>query len=108
MCVGACVWQAVLAAWRDAATRHGLLLDLVYGAIAWGTLAEHGFAPTPSSAPAADAAADATLYVHCGGVEGLGSSLRRYERAGLLRPGERAEDALAEAARAAGVDASVD
>ena len=41
--------------------------------------------------------ADATLYVHCGGLEGLGTSLKRYERAGLLRAGEDAAAALATA-----------
>lgn len=77
----------VLRAWREAAVTHGLLLDLVYGAIAWGTLAAHGYAPCGG-------ASAATLYVHCGGLEGVSTSLRRYEREGLLREGESTADAV--------------
>ena len=87
---------AALEQWRHAATAHGLLLDLVYGPIAWGTLAHSGFALTGRPT-------DATLYVHCGGLEGLGTSLRRYQRSGLLRAGESAEAALTEARKAAAV-----
>lgn len=79
---------AVLASWREAAEAHGLLLDLVYGAIAFGTLASRGFRV---------GGARATLYVHCGGLEGLDTSLRRYARSGLLREGETAAAALATA-----------
>ena len=86
---------AVLGCWREAAASHGLLLDLVYGAIAWGTLAACGF--VPGRARTARGATATTLYVHCGGLEGLDTSLRRYQRLGLLREGETAETALSEA-----------
>ena len=103
---------AVLAAWRDAARSHDLLLDLVYGAIAWGTLAECGFAPSSGHARGGGSAGSTsdrggTLYVHCGGLEGLGTSLRRYARSGLLMAGESAEAALAAAREAAGVESSL-
>ena len=103
---------AVLAAWRDAALSHALLLDLVYGAIAWGTLAECGFAPSSGRGRGGGSAGSTsdgggTLYVHCGGLEGLGTSLRRYARSGLLMAGESAEAALAAAREAAGVESSL-
>ena len=43
------------------------------------------------------ASSSTTLYVHCGGLEGLDTSLRRYAREGLLHPGEDAAMALATA-----------
>ena len=87
----------ILDEWRRAAHQHGVLLDLLYGAIAFGALADlKGLA-------SGDPSRSTSLYVNCGGHEGLGISLRRYARAGLLREGERAEDALQEALAAAGV-----
>ena len=86
---------AVLDTWRRAASEHGVMLDLLYGAIAWGALTARG-----SARP--------TLYVNAGGHEGLGTSLRRYQRAGLLRAGETAEGALAEALSASGAELSED
>jgi 1-aminocyclopropane-1-carboxylate deaminase len=87
----------LLDVWRTAAKRHGVLLDLVYGAVAWGTLASLDFAP------AGRRPAGTTLYVNAGGHEGLGSSLRRYARAGLLREGETAQRALKTALETSGV-----
>lgn len=87
---------AVLDEWRGAAADHGVMLDLLYGAIAWGTACERCERRRGSSG-------ETVLYVNAGGHEGLGTSLRRYERAGLLRAGESAEAALEEALAASGV-----
>ena len=93
------------------------MLDLVYGAIAWGTAREYaagepesrrrttattaqsGRSATGGGSTSSSSLPAATLYIHCGGLEGLPTSLRRYERAGLLREGESAEDALRAARR---------
>ena len=48
--------------------------------------------------------AEPLLYINCGGHEGLPSMLRRYERQGLLRAGERPVELLAQVQRACGVD----
>ena len=48
--------------------------------------------------------AEPLLYINCGGHEGLPSMLRRYERQGLLRAGERPVELLAQVQHACGVD----
>ena len=89
---------AVLESWRVAVGTHGELLDLVYGAIAWGTLASHSWCP-PASEPGST-----SLYVNFGGHEGLGTSLSRYARAGLLEDRETAAMVLQEALDAVAAD----
>ena len=90
---------AIIESWRDAAATHGQLLDLVYGSIAWGTLEANKWSPSPRSS----SSSSTTLYVNFGGHEGLGTSLSRYARAGLLRDGESAASALEAALEASGV-----
>lgn len=83
--------RRLLRSWRCAADS-GELVDLVYGAVAWGTMIAHEREwPTDSS----------LLYINCGGQEGLPSQLRRYQRKGLLAAGETAASALEQAARLA-------
>lgn len=67
----------LLASWR-AAAECGVLLDLVYGPVAWGALEECGWRPSGV------AAERDTLYINTGGHEGIEASLGRYKRAGLL------------------------
>jgi 1-aminocyclopropane-1-carboxylate deaminase len=97
---------SLLEEWRRAASEHGVLLDLLYGSIAFGTLADVGYAPPRGTLPRGSAgsasASTTSLYVNAGGHEGLGISLRRYARGGLLREGETAESALAWALQASG------
>ena len=74
--------EGVLQAWKEAEDKHNMLVDLVYGSIAWGTLVAEDRPGGPF------AASSATLYVHCGGLEGLDTSLKRYEREGYLEADE--------------------
>lgn len=107
----------LLRSWRHARAQ-GVLLDLVYGPVAWAALRAHrwrhrrsfsvrgGMAREEKGSTGVqrdDAATDAVdaepppvapptwLYIHTGGHEGLPSQLRRYARAGLLRAGEEDE-----------------
>lgn len=97
--------DSILQEWRRAAGEHGVLLDLLYGSIAFGALAEAGYAPHRELAGfrVSAAANMPSLYVNAGGHEGLGISLRRYARSGLLRQGETPESTLAWALEASGV-----
>ena len=76
------------------------MLDLLYGPIAWGAACEL----RERSQGSGRTMDETVLYVNAGGHEGLGTLLRRYERAGLLRKGESAEAALEEALAATGVE----
>ena len=76
----------LLRTWREAAAS-GVLLDLLYGAVAWDTMVDSWLHPGARPHPAK------LLYVNCGGHEGLPSQLMRYRRAGLL-DGEEPEDVL--------------
>lgn len=67
----------LLKVWREAAAS-GVVLDLVYGPIAWDAMLN-----SEAVAQGAD-----VLYVNCGGHEGLYSQLCRYRRKGLLCDGE--------------------
>ncbi len=82
----------LLSTWREAA-RHGVLLDLVYGPVAWGAMCTHHW-PAGSN----------LLYINCGGQEGLRSQLARYSRGGLLETGIEAETLLEDVCRAAGYE----
>jgi len=99
------VSPALLRSWRHARA-HGVLLDLVYGPVAWAALRayrwRHRRALLPrgrrragglAAAAGGDGGVDrpTLLYVHTGGHEGLPSQLRRYARAGLVGPEEEAE-----------------
>lgn len=83
----------LLGTWRRAAEA-GVLLDLVYGAVAWGALEACEWAPRDQHGHGAEAAAADVLpevgerdclYINTGGHSGLEAQLRRYKRAGLLR-----------------------
>ena len=73
--------RELLAAWRELAEAGsgggGLDVDLLYGARAWEVLLSwwDGLPPRDSAQ---------IMYLHCGGLEGVATQLRRYERAGLL------------------------
>jgi 1-aminocyclopropane-1-carboxylate deaminase/D-cysteine desulfhydrase-like pyridoxal-dependent ACC family enzyme len=111
------VSPALLRSWRHARA-HGVLLDLVYGPVAWAALRAHRWRhrrclrlrargarggegsargqPDDAATDACSAVSPAVLqptwlYIHTGGHEGLPSQLRRYARAGLLRAGEEEE-----------------
>eukprot|EP00549_Striatella_unipunctata_P026040 CAMPEP_0118720420 /NCGR_PEP_ID=MMETSP0800-20121206/30098_1 /TAXON_ID=210618 ORGANISM="Striatella unipunctata, Strain CCMP2910" /NCGR_SAMPLE_ID=MMETSP0800 /ASSEMBLY_ACC=CAM_ASM_000638 /LENGTH=290 /DNA_ID=CAMNT_0006628053 /DNA_START=268 /DNA_END=1140 /DNA_ORIENTATION=- len=76
---------------------HGLLVDLLYGAPAWGLLFQHwrthreshpGLfegARTDDSCPIAGRQ---VMYVHSGGLEGISSQLVRYKHAGMINAKE--------------------
>ena len=68
----------LLATWRDA-TYCGVLLDLVYGPVAWAALEGCGWRPGGASERRE------LLYVNTGGQEALTAQMQRYARAGLLR-----------------------
>ncbi|KAL1528725.1 hypothetical protein AB1Y20_010058 [Prymnesium parvum] len=81
----------LLQTWREAAGC-GVLLDLLYGVVAWSVMQERLL--TDAAAEHAD-----IVYVNCGGHEGSMSQLARYRRAGLLS--EEPSAVLAEVHRAA-------
>ena len=101
----------LLGTWRSAASEHGVLLDLMYGPIAWGALIDRmeqerkGFKAGDGRVPRTP---PATLYVNFGGHEGLGTALLRYQRESLLAPGESARVVLDTAIGAAGVTLAED
>lgn len=67
----------LLQTWRDAATC-GVLLDLLYGVVAWSTMTERWIVNAASTGDAE------IVYINCGGHDGLMSQLSRYRRAGIL------------------------
>lgn len=84
---------ALLKSWREAADA-GVLVDLLYGAVAWRAMRE--------STELRGAGPDSLLYYNAGGHEGLASQLHRYKRAGLLARDDPS-DVLATVQRASGV-----
>lgn len=80
------VTAALLATWKDA-TASGVLLDLVYGPVAWGALEACAWRPSGEEGRE-------TLYINTGGHEGLHDQMRRYARAGHLRKLEQGRDHL--------------
>ena len=83
----------LLGTWRRAAEA-GVLLDLVYGAVAWGALEACDWCPAHADLHIVPGSSDDSqdrevLYINTGGHEGLEAQLRRYVRAGLLRKLER-------------------
>jgi len=97
------VSHELLHSWRHARS-HGVLLDLVYGPVAWAALRAHRWRNRRSWRRARDSRIVALtdsrikaqplpswLYIHTGGHDGLPSQLRRYARAGLLQDGEEEE-----------------
>jgi len=80
----------LLSTWREAA-RHTVLLDLIYGPVAWGAMFAHQW-PAGSN----------LLYINCGGQEGLRSQLARYKRSGLLENGSEPGTLLSDACQVSG------
>lgn len=87
------VQAPLLEAWRDAA-QSGVLLDLVYGPVAWAAMEGCEWQPSRAAPLTTEHGNDGggapvgerdVLYVNMGGHEGLESQMRRYQRAGHLR-----------------------
>ena len=68
--------HALLVIWQELKEKHGLELDLLYGPHAWRAMREHWGVLA--------ARHRSVLYIHTGGLEGVGSQLERYRRLGML------------------------
>jgi 1-aminocyclopropane-1-carboxylate deaminase len=78
----------VLATYKEMEKLHDLTLDLLYGAPTWTILFRH-WSPTPFDSSSNSILQNRQLlYVHTGGLEGIGTQLLRYKYKGLVAADE--------------------